>query len=86
MGEIDSVVYTRYPYRIFLLGKERIAHTKHTAPVCVCVWGGGVGMLLLVLCARNVFNFVLSKNAAGGFWGPRRLVAEMLLYIEIDLA
>ena len=46
----------------------------------------GVGMLLLVLCARKVFNFVLSKNASGGFWGPRRLVAEMLLYFEIDLA
>ena len=33
-------------------------------------------MLLLVLCARKVFNFVLSEDASGGVWGPRRLVAE----------
>ena len=28
---------------------------------------------------------LLSEVASGGFWGPRRLVAEMLLHVEINL-
>ena len=51
---------------------------NHTAPGGV----GGSGSML----SQELFNFELSGVASGGIWGPRRLVAEMLLHVEINLA
>ena len=47
---------------------------KHTAPGGV--WGAPPGKFL---------KFRPSEVASGRFWGPRRLVAEMLLHVEINL-
>ena len=38
-------------------------------------------MLLGICSPRKCFNFNLSEVPSGGFWGPRRLVAETLLHI-----
>ena len=51
---------------------------------CTLLLGGdgGVGVCFPGKC----FNYSLSEVTFSGFWGPRRLVAEMLLHVEIHLA
>ena len=68
---IDSI---RFSYIIFCMRGKGIDHVKYTAPGDR---GGG--------SHRKFFNFKLSDIASGGFWGPRRLVAEMLLQVEKNL-
>ena len=52
--------------------KELIIRTTLGEPHTCC----------LRVLPEEIFNFRLSEIASGGFWGPRRLVAEMLLQVE----
>ena len=59
-----------------LLGRE-----KNWSCEAHCSWEGSGG------CSpRKCYTFRLSEVASGGFWGPRRFVAEMLLHVKINLA
>ena len=55
-----------------LLGGEKINHVKHIGPE------GGGGVCSPRKCSP-------SEVASGGFFGPRWLVAEMLLHVEANL-
>ena len=63
-----TYMYIRVSHGIFVR-KGKINHVKHTGPE-------GVGVCSSTKCSP-------SKVASGGFCGPRRLVAEMLLHFGL---
>ena len=78
------MIYTiRFHSRIFV----REGRYRSCKAHCSRGWSVSTGTLLLGLeCVhRKCFKFRPCEIASdGGFWGPRRLVAEMLLRIEIN--
>ena len=71
---IQITTTTKVSSRILLLGGRGIDHVKHTAPL------GCVGVL-----TQEILKFRPSEIASDGFWDHRRLVAELLLHVEIGL-
>ena len=74
-----ALVYTcRVSYRILLGRWKNWSYEAH------CSWevGGGGGESGGILSQERFSLWV----ASGGFWDPRRLVAGMLMHVEINLA